>query len=675
MADQGFFTRLRETVEDRTGYTLRQQDEVRYLEEAEVERRALSKELDMLGWTVLDHVAGQPNEVRPEERRKMARQAEMVWIRDPQAGAAVDLINDFVFGRGVPKPRAKDPEVQKVLDEVWDDPDNKLALTTYDAQIALGTTLSLTGNLFFVFFEGEDGKVKLGLLDQALVEGAVRDPDNRLRILYYIAVHRVQEWDYETDAPKPLADLGAADGKRALRYYEHLTNVEMLEDEGVKVKKPPSSKLGEGKIYHVTVNRHSEMTFGIPPMRRLIKWFAAYNDFMSARVDMAQAAAAFVMKRKVKGTPDQLAKMAAKAVSRQSSLAGGTTSGEPSMSGPKPAAVLNENELVSHENFALNTNSAQAQQDAQMIRAQISAGTRFPQAYYGDAANSSLATATSLELPILKAIEARQELFEGVFRALFDRAIERAVDSGKLTDKLSPEEIEKADKTGAQDGAPASGQPQQPVASPNGNGNQPLQLQQGYDGQQDDEEETKRDLTYEFGLPSPLKRALADLTTSIASIARTFDPNNTNAELSRTLLTVALGEGLEMQDPAATVDRIFPEGYVDPMLAAAQQQQQMQQPPGGGGNFFGPEATGQYDPGSFTGADGQQHTERNPYGAPGFTQMQQAAVAPLGRRLPPPARKAVKTRGEALDELWQAEVDAVIVGELEKAGANGNGRA
>ena len=69
-------------------------------------------------------------------------------------------------------------------------------------------------------------------------------------------------------------------------------------------------------------------------------------------------------------------------------------------------------------------------------------------------------------------------------------------------------------------------------------------------------------------MPNPLKRAMADLINSIANIARTFDPNNTNLELSRTLLGVALGQGLEMADPAAAVEKILPEGYVDPMLAA-----------------------------------------------------------------------------------------------------------
>jgi hypothetical protein len=49
----------------------------------------------------------------------------VVWMRDPLAGAAVDLMNDFTFGRGLPKPKAKDKSRPGVLDEAWDDPDNQ----------------------------------------------------------------------------------------------------------------------------------------------------------------------------------------------------------------------------------------------------------------------------------------------------------------------------------------------------------------------------------------------------------------------------------------------------------------------------------------------------------------------------------------------------------------------
>jgi hypothetical protein len=137
----------------------------------------------------------------------------------------------------------------------------------------------------------------------------------------------------------------------------------------------------------------------------------------------------------------------------------------------------------------------------------------------------------------------------------------------------------------------------------------------------------ERELDFQVSMPSPLRRSMGDLITAIGTVAKTFDPNATNMELSKLLLGIALGEGLEVGDPGAAVERIFPEGYVDPAVAAAL---------GGGAPGQDPSLA----PGSFTpeqapgpvGADGQRHPDPgNPYGAPMRAQppevtMQQAAL-------------------------------------------------
>ena len=182
------------------------------------------------------------------------------------------------------------------------------------------------------------------------------------------------------------------------------------------------------------------------------------------------ASAAFVMKRKVQGTPAQLQKMANQALSRRSALAMGRDPVIGAEVGPKAASILTENESVSHEDFNISTNAPQAAQDAQMLRAQISAATRWPQSYYGDASQSNLATATSLELPVVKAVQARQTMFEAVVRFFIDRVIERAVDAARLSPELTDEEVasQKASVTPDTSTDPSSLEPSD--ASQNGNG-------------------------------------------------------------------------------------------------------------------------------------------------------------------------------------------------------------
>jgi hypothetical protein len=292
---------------------------------------------------------------------------------------------------------------------------------------------------------------------------------------------------------------------------------------------------------------------------------------------------------------------------------------------------------VSHEALNIPSNAAQAQQDANIIRAPISASERFSQAYFGDASNSSLATATSLELPILKAVESRQEVFESVFRWFVDRVIERGVETGQIPDKLDPAEIE--DYTVAPDElqqalqeaidretnlyrrvtqvARVEGRHLEEenedevwiVASLDAGGGTHYRLiechaklEEAHEDAGADELSTHRDLSYEFSMPSPLRRMMSDLVTSIQLIAQTFDPNNTNVELSRALLTIALGEALEVSDPSDLVERILPPGYTDPLLQAQMQAAQMPQP----GAAAAPDASQPFP----TGPDG------NAYSAP-----------------------------------------------------------
>lgn len=651
-------------VAERTGYAVESRDRLHTLEESDRERRTLQRELDLLAYTALDYAGGAPQELTAQSRRKLAQQARVAWMKDPLAGAAVDLMNDFVFGRGLPRPKAADEQVQKVLDELWDDPDNQLILTSYTAQLCLGTDLSLQSNLFFlVFDDGEDGKVKLGLIDHDSVETVVRDPDNRLRVLYYVARETRQEWDYKTDAPKVAMRPGRQDME--VKYYEHWRNIEDAEndaDDGSRdaPELAPKERIASGKVFHIAINKTTEMAFGHPVMDRLLRWYNAYNKFMDARVDIMEASAAFVMKRKVTGTKGQLEKMATQALSRRSRL-GSSVEFPDAQTAPKPASILTENENVTHEDFNINTNAPAAAQDAQMLRAQVSAATRFPQSYYGDGTNTNLATATSLELPVLKAVENRQEIVEQVVRFLIDRAIERAVETGRVEEKYDAAELAKLKAaTGKADPQTPSTDSAQPadatVADSQGGpagGPPPLALTAAHENAVADEEETKRDLGYEFSMPSPLKRMMGDLVTAIMNIARTFDPNNTNPELSRVLLTVALGEGLELEDPAGAVEKIFPEGYVDPALAASQQPAPDPSSPFG---EFAPNGGGNGTPSGgngAAGADGQRHGADNPYGAPLKSQSpDQVAEAALDT-LAPDLRKQLEERLDARDKALE----------------------
>lgn len=606
--------------------------------------RVLNRQLEDIGWSVLDYIGGQPTELSQQSRRRIVQRARYVWMNDPQAGAAVELMNDFCFGRGVPRPRAKDKAVQDWIDKAWDDPDNQEVLTTIEAQQALGTDLALQSNVFLLMFDdGDDGMVKLSILRHDDVTEAIPDPDKRHRILWYVCAQpRRQLWDFTQNMwqqPKLMTMQMATP-----IYYPHWRNVELAREEvgrETPLDEPAPTQIGAGKVYHIRINRYTEQRFGSPRFQRTMRWYSAYNQFVKDRLDVVSAAAAIIMKRKLKASPSQLARDASKALSRRSplaasGLAGGPDQPAPLQMPPRAGGIVVENESADLEPFNIDTGAGNAAEDAQIIRSPISAAERFPQSYFGDASNANLATATSLELPVLKAVETRQEAFEGIFRWFIDRVIERGVETGNIDELLGPDEVPVddgefdpddpfRDTTGAlQQSLEEAAQKEfeagraiveiARVRVPEHSEVVPMMVSRSYDGryhytlieyedQQDDEEDTERDLSYEFKMPSPLRRMMTDLISAITQVAQTFDPNNTNPNLSRALLTLALGEGFEVQDAPDLVDQIIPKGYVDPMvkaqLAAAQ--------------------AGAIQPGMA--ADGQpmeepNPNEENPYSAP-----------------------------------------------------------
>jgi hypothetical protein len=691
----GFLGKALDRLEETVGFAVVDSDYLRVTEAVSREAMILANDLEEIGYVSMNFLAGRPQEPTAVTRRRWAQQARVVWLADPVAGAAVEMLNEFTFGRGVARPRFKDEEAQEVVDEAWDDPQNQRVLTSFLAQVKLGNSLSVQSNVFLQMFDdGDDGKVKLSFLNHDAVNQAMTDPENRQRVLFYVAAKSKQGWDFDTNAPKPVqaepkvyyyeAWAGLEEALRE-RGIDEETVTEILEryrsagekqsdedgppetpqprpgepykvDQADDLTLPPPNRLGAGKVYHLTDgNLDMEMIFGVPRMRRTMRWYSALNDFMKARVDMMQAAAAFIMNKKVTGSPAALEKMAGKAMRAGSELAGvmdEAISPDGVKQGPRPASMLSTTGGVAFEPFNLKSGAGDAQTDGQMLRSQVSAGDRWPQHYIGDASTANLATATAIELPVLKHVEARQELIEQVFRWFIDRVIERAVDAKRLdpnkptpavedTDvpKLLRTDMEDAEDPLAQEGGLVETREMlwringadewretKIVARPDGSVEYLLQapVSEAHEDKGDDETETGRDLSYEFGMPSPLRRMMADLVAAAVQTAQMADPNGLNVELTRVLLTLVLAEGFEMQDASDVVDRIFPKGY-DPMAAlqAAQGGGGPGQPPGrtagqGGAqtNFFGPDATDlPADPSNAYGARSRSQNPEDVQGA------------------------------------------------------------
>lgn len=556
LTDRPGFRRLIEQAEDRLGVTVQPAREYRRLQVVEAEFGEFRSDAEELALHSLDYFSGRPSEMRPERRRRLAQRSRIALMQDPLAGAEAQLLADFGFGKGLSIPTARDPDVQDVIDSAWTDPVNDQILTGYQAQRKLSNELLTAAELFVTLYTA-GGKIRVGRLDPDLVVNVVPDPENRNIPLWYVARERKYEWNFATDSPSFTDTITGA--RATVKYWPHWRNVEDAlnsrkdwpeEGDETPLEKPPPDRTAKGLVYHVAINQTGEQLRGNPPWARSLRFMTAMNVLTEAHVTMAQAASTFIARRAMKGSARQITKAAASVLSAAGELgasafrpaAGGwgvagnaepttepfTAPGTP---GPfPPGSWWNENMDSSQLTpLSLQSGAGQMAQTAQIVRAPLAASSGFGQHYLGDPTSANLATASTLELPATMHVGAWQEYFEGMYRWFTDRAIEAAVKAGTLGNKAEPGD--------------------QPLAE--------MRLQEAEDRAQM-EKRTGKDLSYEFSMPFPGRRQLADVTTMVQIVSQSQDPNGVNVALRRILLRF-LFEQIGIDDVSRAVDECIPQ--------------------------------------------------------------------------------------------------------------------
>jgi len=531
--------RARGAIEERTGWTLAEAEEVEQLRENEMAFRQFRDEASELAWHVYDWMSGRPHEMRRERRKHLAQQSRQALVLDPLAGAEAEHRANFTFGRGVSPPQAKDENVQTVINRFWNDANNQEMTTGFEAQRTLSNDLLTGANLFPTAYVG-GGIVRIGFLESDTITDVVVDPDHRLKVLWYVGTKRTYRWNFQTHTQEPSNDL--LDGQPRVVYYQHWRNLEdairerQRRGEGA-LDMPRSGDIGPGLVYHLRINRASiEQIFGNPPWARTLRFYTGMNRLTEARVSMAQAAAAFVAKRVNKGGPTAVAKMAQNLL-RQTGELGATPTGMGTQPATRPGSILNENESSRLEALNLRSGGGEAESDSRIVRAAVVAPTGFGPHYFGDPGSANLATASTLELPALMAIGAWQETFEQFYRWQVDLAILEAIRSGELGNgnteptSESPAFLSERDFTELR------------LADP------------------EDREEIGRrigvDLGYSFQMPYPGRRLLPEVIALVTGVLGTLDPSGQNEPLAKRVLLFLAQNGLEIEDAESWVEDVI----------------------------------------------------------------------------------------------------------------------
>lgn len=330
------------------------------------------------------------------------------YITDGRMKRGVNLHTDFVFGNGIGMPKPKDPAIQQILEDVWYDPTNQRNLFSYVAQQKRHKELYLSGELNLVIkVDVTTGRIKLYTKQPKDILNITTDPEDENRHAFY-AVRTVRK------SVDVISGQEAKDAKeeiivhRALRY---------------KLINCTADQFKRGLILHIGLNELFGQTRGESDL-------ASVRNFEDVALEMAEDGAT-------------LSKANAQ-ISFVNDIKGGKAVRDKLVEairtktdGSNPSAAVGsewvQNEYVKRNWMETrNTGSMHREKDQRMIVLPVFAGFGFGEHYFGDASTGNLATATSMELPVLKMTEAEQQFCKTIFAEVFNFAIDIRVALGLL---------------------------------------------------------------------------------------------------------------------------------------------------------------------------------------------------------------------------------------------------
>lgn len=353
----------------------------------------LERTLEDIGWTNINSPSSGLFVEARESYVRMVKRSRLAFVKNPIVSQAVELTTFYVFGDGVTSPKSPNEDIQEIISEFWNDPDNRLALTSAINQFKLSNKLQYDGELVFVLQPDVDGKVYVRIIDPVSISAVIFDHVDGMRPLFYRRSTTQGNSEY-------FADFSNATALMRDEYPDDF--MAMCATHDIEYKRV----ISDAYIYHVKINNDILDRRGIPTVFRAIDWGNSNNKMNNDLSSFINAQAQYAIKKKVKGTRGQIDAMAAKL--RQNS-----TLTNPS---GQAGATLLQNQLIDTEMVGLPSSTGQLfETGIRRSLLMMCAAFGIMEHYFGDPSTGNLATATAMELPMLKRFQAFRKIWEGIF--------------------------------------------------------------------------------------------------------------------------------------------------------------------------------------------------------------------------------------------------------------------
>jgi len=427
-------TRVRETFEARA---IQRRADIAFARVQETIASQLAQELaeEDIGWRKLTEGGG-TYDLSLTELSDIRAKCIKAWQIDPSLGQAASLLVSGAFGKGLDTPRAADSRVQEVVDRLWEDEDNRLALFSRDAMARTSNALMLEGERFLaVHTSVTESRVKLSELPCAEVVDVVTAPENSLKPVLYRREYRPETYD--------VAAGRYTTGAKQVAYYADWRCWRYLLDPAFGEDSPDwedgvadlLSRAGIGgdagplaMAYHVRANTLGLR--GIPEAYRAYDWIRSHARTVSDLVTLSKALAMFAWRKKLNTKSATAIENAAKMFRTPPS-------------GPAGVQVENQNVQLDAINVPTggvgNLEVASRQTHLQSIRP-----FGFGEHWYSDASTGNLATASAMDMPAIWRIEDRQQQIGEVCEDLTRLAIELAIIQQDFPSRRLPARVDRA---------------------------------------------------------------------------------------------------------------------------------------------------------------------------------------------------------------------------------------
>ena len=348
-------------------------------------------EIEDVGWNRLGVSGGIINE---SARINNLTQSRLYATKDPLAKQAIRLWTDYTFGTGITQ-TAKDDKTQEIIDGFWKSDKNKCYLSPI-GQRKMSDKLLIDGEVFIALFLDKKGTGALRCFNPLEISEIVSDPDDFDSVMYYL-----RSWSN-------------AQGKPISKYYRSVNNIVDKSTENAAGTLVSATEEDDALIYHVTYNTIEQR--GNPLLLPALDWIKQYRRFLASRVAIMLALARFAWKVKVKGGAGAVSSV--KSTFNEQEVPAGS--------------IQLENMGSEMQPIRTDSNATNAYQDGRMLKLQIAAAVGIPEQYFGDISIGNLATAKTVELPMMKMFQSYQAVWGCVYDDINNIVLEDAdVDEDK----------------------------------------------------------------------------------------------------------------------------------------------------------------------------------------------------------------------------------------------------